>query len=408
MVSVVETVNARTLLVISPLPTHPQDEGANRRVFAMMEVLREAGHDVHFAWLPQNRGDELAMRRYWGDRFHRLPYTDPTPAPTRLLQKVRSRLMRPHNYRIDAWYDPALDAAIARLRDTIRPGAVLVEYVYLSRALTLFGPHCLKLIDTHDVMTDRHARGIAQGQRPRWFSTTAGEEGKALARADLAIAIQDRERSFLAGLGGCPVITVGHIAPVESRWRGLATLRESAPKLLYVGTNNASNVQALTHFITQSLPRLQARRPALQLHVAGKVCLALGAIDGVVLNGVVDDLAPLYADAAVVINPVLFGTGLKIKNVEALSQGCPLVTTATGAEGMEEGSGNAFVVAEAGSGFADAVLALLDDPARAEALAQAGSALVRRMNMRSSAALLDALALPAPERMTDMMMGRAQ
>jgi hypothetical protein len=75
---------------------------------------------------------------------------------------------------------------------------------------------------------------------------------------------------------------------------------------------------------------------------------------------------------------------------------------------MEEGSGNAFVVAEAGSGFADAVLALLDDPARAEALAQAGSALVRRMNMRSSAALLDALALPAPERMTDVMMGRAQ
>ena len=200
---------------------------------------------------------------------------------------------------------------------------------------------------------------------------------------------------------GCNVITVGHIAPVESRWRGA---HGNTPTLLYVGTNNASNVQALTHFIAQSLPLLRAHMPTLELHVAGKVCLALEEHAGVVKHGVVDDLAPLYANAGIVINPVLFGTGLKIKNVEALSLGCPLVTTPIGAEGLEEGlkeegDNNAFVIAEPGVDFAEAIHALLRDHTRAQTLADAGMALVRRMNARSSTALLDALAQPATDDM---------
>lgn len=387
-------MTTQTLLVISPLPTHPQDEGANRRVFAMMEVLRDAGHTVHFAFVPQNNGDQETMRHYWGDYFHLLPYTDPTSVFTRLLQKIRSRLMRPHNYPIDAWYDPQLSPAITQLRDTLKPDAVLVEYVYLSRALELFETSCLKIIDTHDVMTDRHARGIAQGQRPRWFSTSAAQERKALQRADLAIAIQDRERDFLGAMNACPVVTVGHIAPIDPRWH----FNAGAATLLYVGTNNASNVQALQHFVAHVLPALCATEPALQLHVAGKVCLTLDDMPlapelagHIVKHGVVDDLAALYANAAVVINPVRFGTGLKIKNVEALSQGCPLVTTSVGAEGMEEGAGSAFLVADGDVEFTNAILELLRNRARAEQLSAQGFALIRRMNARSSAVLLEAL-----------------
>lgn len=404
-------MTAQTLLVISPLPTHPQDEGANRRVFAMMEVLRAAGHDVHFAFVPQNRGDQGAMREYWGDRFHLLPYTDPTSRVTRLLQKIRSRLLRPHDYPIDAWYDPQLSPAIAQLRDTLKPDAVLVEYVYLSRALELFDKSCLKIIDTHDVMTDRHARGIAQGQRPRWFSTTAAQERKALQRADLVIAIQDRERDFLGALTERPVVTVGHIAPIDPRWH----FNAGAATLLYVGTNNASNVQALLHFVAQVLPALCAAEPALSLHVAGKVCLALDAMapapelaGHIVSHGVVDDLGALYAKTAVVINPVRFGTGLKIKNVEALSQGCPLVTTPIGAEGMEEGAGNAFLLAADDAEFAAAILELLRNRARAEHISAQGFALIRHMNARSSAVLLDALGSHAIDNQPDRLIDAAE
>jgi glycosyltransferase involved in cell wall biosynthesis len=64
-----------------------------------------------------------------------------------------------------------------------------------------------------------------------------------------------------------------------------------------------------------------------------------------------------------VINPQVSGTGLKIKCVEALSAGCPVVMNETGADGIETGAGSAFLVAQNWDEFADHVLRILHDDA---------------------------------------------
>jgi glycosyltransferase involved in cell wall biosynthesis len=55
------------------------------------------------------------------------------------------------------------------------------------------------------------------------------------------------------------------------------------------------------------------------------------------------------------------GAGLKIKNVEALASGLPLVTTGEGARGIADVAGDAFLVADDPDAFASACLRLLDD-----------------------------------------------
>ena len=75
-----------------------------------------------------------------------------------------------------------------------------------------------------------------------------------------------------------------------------------------------------------------------------------------------------------------FGTGLKIKSVEALGYGRALVTTPCGAEGLEAGAGSAFRVASDPVAFAREVSGLLAEPEAAAAVARAGHQLARSIN----------------------------
>lgn len=101
--------------------------------------------------------------------------------------------------------------------------------------------------------------------------------------------------------------------------------------------------------------------PEVGVTIAGGVCEKLTAVPGIRLLGQVENLAPVYRSATVVVNPVLFGTGLKIKTIEALGFGKALVTTKAGAEGMDDLAGKAFLVAGSDASFSDAVVSLLLD-----------------------------------------------
>jgi glycosyltransferase involved in cell wall biosynthesis len=77
--------------------------------------------------------------------------------------------------------------------------------------------------------------------------------------------------------------------------------------------------------------------------------------------GAVENKKLLYKRASLVVNPMLFGTGIKIKNVESLGYGMPLITTPVGAEGLEERANIAFLVAQNAEDFAQKVIITLSD-----------------------------------------------
>jgi glycosyltransferase involved in cell wall biosynthesis len=105
----------------------------------------------------------------------------------------------------------------------------------------------------------------------------------------------------------------------------------------------------------------------------------------------VGDVKEAYARAAVVINPVLAGTGLKTKTIEALAFGCPLVSTSCGAEGLEAAAGSAFYLADDPVPFAAAVIELLTDPERAAGFAKGALQFVEQWNSEQMRALNEVL-----------------
>lgn len=359
--------STKKILVISPTPTHPHSAGNRARIHSLMTSMRSLGHEVHFLHIEKEAGDRDAMRACWGDRYHPVSYRMPVDLPARARRRICRWLgsERQYLYGIDEWYDPSADEFIRALAARTSFDAVIAEYVFFSRALHCFGAGTLKLLDTHDVFMGRHRRYLAEGKKPQWFSTSRREETRGLERSDVVIAIQDNEARYFRRITRRRVITVGHVVPLD----GIPMDEAGTSGILYVGSGNEINVHAANYFIDGILPEIRKHIPAAILTVAGGVCDRLTDTPGVRLLGQVEDLAPLYRAAAVVINPILFGTGLKIKTVEALGFGRPLVTTPAGAEGLEGMAGKAFMMADTESAFSGAVVTLLSDPQARQALA---------------------------------------
>jgi glycosyltransferase involved in cell wall biosynthesis len=114
-----------------------------------------------------------------------------------------------------------------------------------------------------------------------------------------------------------------------------AKSRVEGQKVLYVGSDNAMNVQGLRDFLRFAWPAVRKQVPEAELLVAGRVCDSVRCrFPGVRLLGPVRDLSDLYRQTKVTINPSLAGTGLKVKTLEALSFLQPVVTWSTGTDGL--------------------------------------------------------------------------
>lgn len=350
---------SKRILIVSPTPTHPQTAGNRARIHALINGIQALGHDVYFLHIRKEPGDDGAMRCCWGDRYISVKYHK----PNRRLPWWRRKVGRwlglgcAYTYDLDEWYDPALDGFMRRLAGEIKFDVVIVEYVFFSKVLQCFGRDTLKVVDTHDVFTERHRRYIEQNKEPIWFSTTRRAEVRGLHRADIIIAIQENEAEFFQEISHRRVVTVGHIVPLSAQGQ----CSGSSPEILYVGSDNEINVHAANYFIQSILPEVARRVPGAVLKIAGGVCDKLPDHHGVHKLGQASDLTPYYESAAVVVNPVLFGTGLKVKTIEALGYAKPLVTTPAGAEGLNVQAGKAFLVAESAQAFSDAVANLLLD-----------------------------------------------
>lgn len=239
------------------------------------------------------------------------------------------------------------------------PEVVLVEYIRLSFLLRKGDSNCLWIIDTHDVMHRRYERFVSRGL-VHWVAISREEEACALQGFDLVLAIQEEEAEVLKEmLNSDKVLVVPHgviVEPVPER-------KESDFCVGYIGADNAVNFDAISWFLEQVWPIIRERFPMIRFSIAGQICRRLsGRTDrGVELLGRVDNLQSYYASVNVLVNPVRSGGGLKIKNVEALAAGIPLVTTEVGAEGFPMLGKLPFIIARSEKEFIEGLSKLILD-----------------------------------------------
>ena len=148
-------------------------------------------------------------------------------------------------------------------------------------------------------------------------------------------------------------------------------------RLVFTGVMNWSpNVAAAIHLARRVFPEVRRRRPEAHLLLVGRrpndAVRKLDALEGVRVTGAVPDIRPWLHRAHVYVCPMVSGTGIKNKLLEALACGVPAVATSLACEGTSLEPGEHLLVADTDEGLVSAIVELLDDSATCDRLAAAG------------------------------------
>jgi glycosyltransferase involved in cell wall biosynthesis len=150
----------------------------------------------------------------------------------------------------------------------------------------------------------------------------------------------------------------------------------AAERIVFLGSMDyGPNVEAVLRFVRESLPSLMAARPELVFEIVGAhPTPAVRALAGprVLVTGRVDDVRPYLERASALVVPLGIGGGTRLKIVEALALGTPVVSTTIGAQGLGLTNDKHLLLADGAGAFAAAVSRLLADPQLAARLALAG------------------------------------
>lgn len=176
--------------------------------------------------------------------------------------------------------------------------------------------------------------------------------------------VSERERALLSrSVPAHPAIAV---IPNGVDLADYASVHETPQRnrLIFTGSfRYHANHDAMSWFVRDVYPSIRACAPDVQLTVTGDTARRrLPDMPHVSHIGHVDDVRPLIASSWISVAPMRIGGGTRVKILEAMALGTPVVTTAKGAEGLDVRHGVHLLIADTAHTFAEQVLRLLADP----------------------------------------------
>lgn len=271
---------------------------------------------------------------------------------------------------------------------TFRPNSIIIQYIkldYLLEALSYRQRNEIQcIVDTHDVLHLRAGQFREHGFQ-HWIEISREEEAMSLAKFDTILAIQPEEAVLFREMApDCQTVVCGYSVENEMVAKPPRP-RNNMLTIGYIGSANASNAHAIESFLENVWRPLQATPHAnrIRLVIAGGICNwldhrqrnAQAATSNVEVLGRVEDLTTFYDRVDVVVNPIEFGTGLKIKNCEAIAFGKPVLTTSQGNMGMPSETESACLICNTSNEFSDRLLELANDAQRFDRLQDAAKQL---------------------------------
>lgn len=208
-------------------------------------------------------------------------------------------------------------------------------------------------------------------------------EGRICREFDGILAVSQEDKMALEEAIGQPrEMTVIPIA-VDLDELPLIERNPNADHILHIGTMYwPPNIDAVNWFIEDVLPIIHRSRPQTVFDIVGlrppQELVEKGKQDPRLnVTGYVETTEPYYQMAGAFIVPVRAGGGMRVKILNALAQGMPLVTTTLGCEGIAVTHEKDVLIADTPQAFAEAILRLLDDRDLAERLGRNGRELIR-------------------------------
>jgi len=253
--------------------------------------------------------------------------------------------------------------------------------------------------DWHNIESELMARYAEQADSPlrklyarRTAKLLRRLEDKLLQSCDAHVVCSEREKQLLLQREPqARIEAVGNGVDVEHHsddaiaeaCREFPHLGSPGPrnKVVFVGSMDYhANIDAAEYFAREIWPAVRQARPDLEFLIVGSrpvpQVIALGQLPGITVTGTVEDVRPFYRSACSVIVPARIGSGTRLKALEAMAAGVPVISTTLGVEGLDVTPGRNVILADSESDFAAAVARLREDTPEWRQLSEGGRNLV--------------------------------
>ncbi len=376
----------RVLFIAQVFP-YPLDSGPKIRAYYVLRYLASHHRVTLVAFLTHPR-----ERRYVDHLASFCEAVYPVERPRSLwregLAMARS-LLTGRPFMIERHFDRGMARLVEGLAARERYDLIHVDQVKVAQyGLRIEGVP--RVIDKHNAYA-LVLKGVAETDpsplrrlvaRLDW-RRMARYEGMLCRTFDGVVAVTEADRDALLRFSGdgreIPVIPIATDCEAARPVRRRADARD----VLILGSLfYPPNVDGAVWFAREIFPRIRAEVPDARLLLIGgrpaPEVVALGREDGVEVTGYVEDLQPYLERTAVMAVPLRFGSGMRVKILDGLAWGLPMVSTSVGCEGIDVTPERDILLADSPETFAAQVVRVLRDRRLAESLSTNGRRLAEQ------------------------------
>jgi len=351
----------RRILFVCPYVPALGQHGGGTRMFEVVRSLSKR-EEVHVLAMAHSKAEvKLAdeLRSYGVDV--RVLLSHPQPS----VHSIMINKFSGFGY----FYDPRMwDLLISALDEDFQivqyEMSQMAQYLVKSKNIrTILVVHELNFI--RERLRWRHAHFFQKLRSLlRWMSVLNIELGS-VEKFDRLVVMSDRERDEI--LRFCPKakINVIGIGVDTTHFKPMPEVEEENLLLFSGWFGHRPNVDAVLFFCREILPLIRRSIPSVKFEVVGKDAppsvRALSDMQGVKVLGYVEDLRPVIARCSVYVCPVITGSGVRVKTLEAWSMGKAVVSTSLGCQGVDAIDQWNVAIADSPEEFAAKVIQLLSD-----------------------------------------------
>jgi sugar transferase (PEP-CTERM/EpsH1 system associated) len=383
------------ILFLYSRPPLPMTRGDELTVSHLLEFLHARGHVVDFVTLAESGQGLRPEHRAWLEsrcrRVELIPHS-----LKRSLPRAAAGWLGGKPFQIGLLLSPHQLRRVRELAGEERYDLAYAYYIRSAEALraaraadpALVTFMALQLSQT--LNTERLARTAATPWDRLFYRfetrRMARYEARLWSDVNRTVLIGEKDRAAIAAAcraEGLPeidnVVWGPHGVDVE-RFRPRPQAEEPETVIMSGVMRYAPNVEAALWFAREVWPLVRARRPGARFLLVGRdptpALQTLGGQNGITVTGTVEEPADWIARAAVCVAPIRAAAGLQNKLLEAMAMAKAVVATPEANEGIGAPVDEALLLAREPGPFAQAILALLADPARRERLGKAARTFV--------------------------------
>ena len=386
----------RILIVTPYLPHAYIGHGGGSAVRSLVAELARRHEVTVVSLLRPGETDLVDSVTRLGVAVHPVPFVDRAATGSARLGLAASRavamgrvLITGYPFYVTKYASSALSRAAISVTESWRPDVIQVEYLQLAllmrslrrwreRSGDTTAPRLI--LDSHELgsLPRRRRAATARGPHRIWLRVVAAAWDR-LARhssrwADTTLCVTDQDRRLYQQAGGSNLITV----PLGIDTRSLQPVRDVDPpaRILFLGSfQHPPNRRAAALLCDHIWPLARPKLPGWELVLAGPgsdtfLAEQTSMPAGVRATGFVPDLTDLFRSSRLFAAPLTEGGGIKIKILEAMARGIPVVTTPIGAEGITTQSDDLVTWAETPAQFAAALVTAAEDQRGAQLRAE--------------------------------------